>query len=136
MTSPVTRAVLAVVALAIAGVLAVQLVAERRLEDATETLAADPAPADRANALDRLDSVADVQPGTEALLAAAAARASAGQDVRAEHLARRAIAREPRNFAAWVTLALALRHTNPAGARRALDRAGELNPLYPRPPLE
>ena len=136
MTSPAARALLALAALAIAAVLTVQLVAERRLKSATETLAANPTPAQRADALDQLDSVADLQPGTEALLAAAAARASAGQGGRAERLARRATAREPRNFAAWVTLALALRHTSPAGARRALDRAGELNPLYPRPPLE
>jgi hypothetical protein len=136
MSSPAARAMLALVALAIAAFLAVQLVAERHLKSAAETLAGNPSPAERADALDQLDSVANLQPGTAALLAAAAARASAGQDAEAERLARRATAREPRNFAAWVALALALRHTDRAGARRALDRAGERNPLYPRPPLE
>ena len=45
-------------------------------------------------------------------------------------LARESVRREPESFVGWVALGLALRERDPAGARRALARAQELNPRW------
>jgi cytochrome c-type biogenesis protein CcmH/NrfG len=50
-------------------------------------------------------------------------------------LARRAVGREPDNFGAWVTLAIALKDVNRAAALDALERAHRLNPRYRVPSL-
>jgi tetratricopeptide (TPR) repeat protein len=135
----IARAALALAAVVIAAALAVQLSAERRHSRAADALAPGPGltPEVRREALRDLEDVTSLLPGTRALLTAAGSRLAFDELSEAERLVRRAIDREPRNFAAHAALALVLdRGGDRAGAERALDRVEQLNPLYPRPPLE
>jgi cytochrome c-type biogenesis protein CcmH/NrfG len=131
------RVPLALLALAIAAFMAVQLDAEHRLRDSSDTITQGLPRGDqrREDAIRRLIDVAGVQPGTEALLAASGARTAEGEVRQGASLARRAIGREPDNFGAWVTLGIALRDTDRAAALRALERAHRLNPRYRVPSL-
>ena len=136
MPTPV-RIVLAVVALAVAGFMGLQLSAERRLNDSRETVnrvleKGDPR---REDAVRTLLDVSKVQPGTEALLLASAARSSRGESGPGVAYARRAVHREPDNFAAWLTLGIALKDVDRREALDALERAHRLNPRYRIPPL-
>jgi cytochrome c-type biogenesis protein CcmH/NrfG len=131
------RLVLAVGALAVAALMGLQLSAEKRLKDGRDTVnevlkRGDPR---REDAIRTLLDVADVQPGTEALLLASTARSSRQEDRAGAALARRAVDREPDNFAAWLTLGVALREIDRLAALDALERAGRLNPRYRIPPL-
>jgi hypothetical protein len=67
----------------------------------------------------------------EALAAAAVALEGAGRHAVALGLARTATRRAPRDFAAWVGLALVERASAPALAARAEGRARALNPRWP-----
>lgn len=130
------RVVLAVLALALAAFLGLQLSAEKRLKDSRDTVnevreRGDPR---REDAIRTLLGVADAQPGTEALLLASTARSSRGEARPGATLARRAVAREPDNFLAWLTLGFALKDVDRPAALRALERAHRLNPRY-RVPL-
>jgi len=133
----VARVPLAVVALVIAVFLAVQLSAEHRLKENRDVVLENLPRGDqrREDAIRRLEDVAGIQPGTEALLAASGGRSSAGEVRRGAALARRAVGREPDNFGAWVTLAIALKDVDRAGALDALERAHRLNPRYRVPSL-
>ena len=138
MTLPLAaRVPLAVLALAIAAFMAVQLDAEHRLRESSDTITQGLPRGDqrREHAIRELEDVADVQPGTEALLAASGARTAGGEVREGAVLARRAVGREPDNFGAWLTLAIALEDTNRAAALRALERAHRLNPRYRVPSL-
>ena len=131
------RVPLALVALALAAFMAFQLNAEHRLKADRDTVnevlqRGDP---HREDAIDDLIQVADVQPGTEALLLASVARSSRGEARRGAALARRAVDREPDNFTAWLTLGFALKDVDRAAALDALQRAHRLNPRYRLPPL-
>jgi hypothetical protein len=131
------RVSLALGALAIAAFMGLQLSAEKRLKDSRDTVnevleRGDPR---REDAIRTLLDVADVQPGTEALLLASTARSSRGEDRSGAALARRAVGREPDNFLAWLTLGFALKDVDRPGALRALERAHRLNPRYRLPPL-
>lgn len=131
------RVVLAVLALALAAFLGLQLSAEKRLKDSRDTVnevreRGDPR---REDAIRTLLGVADAQPGTEALLLASTARSSRGEARPGAALARRAVAREPDNFLAWLTLGFALKEVDRPAALRALERAHRLNPRYRVPPL-
>jgi cytochrome c-type biogenesis protein CcmH/NrfG len=131
------RVPLAVLALAIAVFAAVQLSAEHRLKDNRDVVIEGLPRGDerREDAIRKLEDVAGVQPGTEALLAASGARTSGGEVRRGAALARRAVEREPDNFGAWLTLAIALKDTDRAAALDALERAHRLNPRYRLPSL-
>ena len=131
------RVPLAVVALAIAAFLAVQLSAEHRLKENRDVVLEGLPRGDqrREDAIRALEDVAGVQPGTEALLAASGARSSGGEPGRGAALARRAVGREPDNFGAWLTLAIALKDVDRAAASDALERAHRLNPRYGIPSL-
>jgi hypothetical protein len=131
------RVPLAVLALAIAVFMAVQLSAERRLKDNRDTVIEGLPRGDqgREDAIRELVDVAGVQPGTDALLAASGARSSGGEFRRGAALARRAVEREPDNFGAWLTLAIALREIDRPAALDALERAHRLNPRYRLPSL-
>jgi len=131
------RIVLALVALAIAGFMGLQLSAEKRLKDSRDTVNAVLERGDRRReeAIRTLVDVSQVQPGTEALLLASQSRSSRQQDREGAGLARRAVNREPDNFAAWVTLAVALKDIDRPAALDALERAGRLNPRYRLPTL-
>jgi len=103
------RLLLALGALAVAAFMGLQLSAERRLANSRDTVnevreRSDPR---REEAIRRLVDVAELQPGTEALLVAATSRTANGQGARAVALARRAASREPDNFLTWLTLAFA-----------------------------
>jgi cytochrome c-type biogenesis protein CcmH/NrfG len=131
------RIALAVGALAVAAFMGLQLSAEKRLKDSRDTVndvlkRGDPR---REDAIRTLLDVADVQPGSEALLLASTARSSRGENRPGAALARRAVSREPDNFAAWLTLGFALRDVDRPAALRALERAHRLNPRYRLPPL-
>ena len=54
----------------------------------------------------------------------------AGRPDQALSLARESVRRAPDSFIAWVALGFALRDRDPAGSRRALARAKELNPRW------
>ncbi len=131
------RLPLALVALAIAAFMGVQLDAEHRLKDGRDTVNEGLPRGDqrREEAIRELVDVADVQPGTEALLAASGASSAGGEVRRGAALARRAVAREPDNFGAWLTLAIALKDVDRPAALHALERAHRLNPRYRVPPL-
>jgi hypothetical protein len=131
------RLLLAVGALGLAAFMGLQLSAEKRLKDSRDTVnevleRGDPR---REDAIRRLLDVADVQPGTEALLLASTARSSRQEDRAGAALARRAVDREPDNFAAWLTLGFALKDIDRPAALDALERARRLNPRYRIPPL-
>lgn len=131
------RVVLAVLALALAAFLGLQLSAEKRLKDSRDTVnevreRGDPR---REDAIRTLLGVADAQPGTEALLLASMARSSRGEARPGAALARRAVGREPDNFLAWLTLGFAVKDVDRTAALRALERAHRLNPRYRVPPL-
>jgi hypothetical protein len=131
------RLALAVLAVAVAGFMGLQLSAERRLKESRDTVTevlerGDPR---REDAIGRLLGVADVQPGTEALLLASQSRSSRGEARRGVALAQRAVDREPDNFLAWLTLGFAQKDVNRPEALRALERARRLNPRYRMPPL-
>jgi hypothetical protein len=66
----------------------------------------------------------DVVAGASAQLLAAGKRADGLR------LARESVRREPASFIGWVALGLAMRDRDPAGSRRALARAKELNPRW------
>ena len=138
MTLPLAaRVPLAVLALAIAAFMAVQLDAEHRLKDGRDVVnqvlqRGDPR---REDAIRELLAVADVQPGTEALLLASTARSSRGESRSGAALARRATGREPDNFLTWLTLGFALKDVDRPAALHALERAHRLNPRYRTPPL-
>jgi tetratricopeptide (TPR) repeat protein len=138
MTVPLgVRVPLALLALAVAGFMAVQLSAEHRVNESRDTVnevlqRSDPR---REQAIRDLLDVAGVQPGTEALLLASTARSSRGEFRRGAALAQRAVDREPDNFAAWLTLGFALKDVSRQAALDALERAHRLNPRYRLPPL-
>ena len=131
------RVPLALVALAIAVFMAVQLSAEHRLKENRDVVLEGLPRGDerREDAIRALEDVAGSQPGTEALLAASGARSAGGEVRRGAALARRAVEREPDNFGAWLTLAIALKDTDRAAALDALERAHRLNPRYRVPSL-
>jgi hypothetical protein len=74
--------------------------------------------------------------GGDDLAQAGAALAIGGRTAAAERLAREAIRREPQNFLAWDALALAVRKTDRAEARRAVAAAQRLNPRGRAIPLD
>lgn len=131
------RVPLAVLALAIAAFMGLQLSAEHRLKDSRDTVLQGLPRRDaaREDAIRELVRVADVQPGTEALLAASGGSSSGGEFRRGAALARRAVEREPDNFGAWLTLAIALQRIDRPAALDALERAHRLNPRYSLPSL-
>jgi hypothetical protein len=71
--------------------------------------------------------------GGDALAAASGALALARRPALALGVAREAVRREPRDFAAWVALSQALAGRDPAAAARAAARAKALNPRWPGP---
>jgi hypothetical protein len=131
------RLALALGATAVAAFMGLQLSAERRLKDSRDTVNAvlERGDSRREEAIRTLLDVADVQPGTEALLLASTARSSRGEDRSGAALARRAAGREPDNFLTWLTLGFALKDVDRPAALRALERAHRLNPRYRLPPL-
>ena len=68
--------------------------------------------------------------GSDEPLAAGAVLLKAGRADEATMLARALVREEPDNYRAWLTLAGALRESDPAASPRALDRARKLNPRY------
>lgn len=135
MAAVAVRIALALTALAVALVLAVELRAHDLLANAAET-AAQPNPSQAVvdKRLDDLKKVDDLRPGSQAALAAAALDLRTNRRPAAVGAARRASRSEPKNFSAWVTLAVALGNVgDKAGRDAAFARAHELNPLYPIP---
>ncbi|MET0205745.1 MAG: hypothetical protein ABWY97_07605 [Thermoleophilaceae bacterium] len=66
------------------------------------------------------------------LLSAAGVLQASGRDSEAELLLRRVLRDEPESYGAWAQLSLVLAESDPAAARRARERALELNPLARR----
>jgi hypothetical protein len=132
---PPVRIALAGLALAVAVFLALELSAETRLQagrSAAFVAGEHPlAPGPRSQVLADLRAGERLHPGTDALLSEALVELRAGHARAGERLARRAVAREPRNWEAWRALSAALEGRDDRGARRAAARAHALNPLAP-----
>jgi Flp pilus assembly protein TadD len=132
MAEVLVRIATAAAALVIAAALVVELRAHDLLANATNVLAQ---PRPTAAAVDKqlhdLNTVNDLRPGSQAALAAAGLNFRLGRYRAAAAAAARATRREPDNFSAWTTLAVALGATgDKAGARIATARAHTLNPFY------
>ncbi len=119
-------------ALCVTGLLAAELYAQTRLDrgrDAAFLAGQTALPPDRRQSvLDDLEAAGSLRPGTDALVARAYVQLRAGAPGEAAGLARRAVEREPDNHVTWTALAATLRDTDPAGARRAIERARRLKP--------
>lgn len=129
------RIALALGALAVVIALAVELRAHDLLANAAET-AVQPKPATALvdQRLADLKTVDDLRPGSQGALAAAALDIRTSRIPAAVAAAKRATKREPKNFSAWVTLAVAEGNAGNTAARRAaFAKAHVLNPLYPIP---
>ena len=126
---------MAVAAAVIAIALAVELHAHSELASAAkQAKATRPTAAQADKALDDLDQVTDLRPGSPALLVAAGLDFKLHRYAAAERFAAHATRREPDNFSTWLTLGV-IRRTrgDERGARAAFSRAHVLNPLYPVP---
>ncbi len=126
------RVTSAVVALAVAAGLAIELVAETRVQSAREaTFVAGqrglPAP-ERRRALDNLEAGQHWRPGTEALTTEAYVLLRAGDRGGAERAACEAVRREPEDAQVWRTLAAVLEAARSPGAAAAAARAHRLDP--------
>ena len=135
MAEVLVRIATALGALVVVAALAVQLRAHDLLANAAQVAAQPkPAPAAVASQLKDLKTVDDLRPGSQGALAAAALDLRIGRYAAAVEDGRRAARRDPENFSAWVTLAVALGGTGDnAGRRAAFAKAHALNPRYPIP---
>ena len=131
----VARIALALGALAVVAALVVELHAHDLLANAAETAAqTNPPRALVDRRLADLKTVDDVRPGSEGALAAAALDLRTRRIPAAIKAAEQATRRDPKNFSAWVTLAVARANAgDKAGRDAALVRAHRLNPRYPIP---
>jgi Flp pilus assembly protein TadD len=135
MAEVIGRIAIALAAVVIAAALGVELRAHDQLANATNVLVQPhPKAADVDKQLRDLKTVSDLTPGSQAALATAALNVRLGRYPAAVRAATRATKREPDNFSAWTTLAVALGATgDKAGARIGNRRAHALNPFYPPP---
>jgi Flp pilus assembly protein TadD len=135
MAEVIGRIALAVLSLAIVAALAVQLHAHDRLAGAaTVALKPRPTAAEVDRQLKNLKTVTSLRPGSQGYLAAAALNLRTGRYEAASKAAMAATRREPKNFSAWVTLAVARADAGDStGAQLAYAKAHLLNPLYPIP---
>jgi predicted Zn-dependent protease len=132
MAEVLVRIATALAALVIAAALGVELRAQDMLANAKHVLEQPrPTASEVDKQLEDLKIVRDLRPGSQADLAAAGLYFRLGRYGAAAEAARRATKREPDNFSAWTTLAVALGATgDKAGARVANARAHALNPFY------
>jgi hypothetical protein len=129
------RIATALAALVVVAALAVELRAHDIVANAGH-VAAQPKPTTSAvdAQLKDLEGVQTTHPGSTPFLAAAALDLRIARYAAAARAATRATQREPKNFSAWVTLAVARGGSgDTAGEHRASVRAHQLNPLYPIP---
>jgi Flp pilus assembly protein TadD len=135
MPEVIGRIAIAVVALAVVAALGAELRAHDVLANAGQVAAqAHPQRVDVDAQLGELKTVDDLRPGSQGALAAAALDLRMGRYAAAVQAATRATRREPENFSAWVTLAVARGGAGDAAGRRtAFARAHTLNPRYPIP---
>lgn len=135
MAEVIGRIALAVVSLAVVAALAVQLRAHDLLANAA-AVAVEPHPSRAAvdQQLQDMKTVSDLRPGSQGFLAAAALDLRTRGYEAASSAALAATKREPRNFSAWVTLAVARADVgDKTGSQLAYAKAHLLNPLYPTP---
>jgi predicted Zn-dependent protease len=135
MAEVILRVAAALFALAVVAALAVQLRAHDQLANAAALATqVHPKPTDVKRQLEDVEAVEDVRPGSQGALAAAALDLRTARYAAAIAAATRATKREPKNFSAWVTLAVARAGAGDAAGRRAaFAKAHLLNPLYPIP---
>jgi hypothetical protein len=135
MPEVIVRIATAVGALVLVAAFAIELHAHDELTTAGKVVVLPhPAPAAIDKQLDAMRSIQKLRPGSEPFLAAAALDFRVRRFAGAARQARRATEREPKNFSAWVTLAVARAQTgDAAGARAAYAKAHVLNPFYPIP---
>lgn len=84
----------------------------------------------RAAVAAHVDALASSCRDPDVVAGASAQLLTAGKRADGLWLARESVRREPASFIGWVALGLALRDRDPAGSRRALVRAKELNPRW------
>jgi Flp pilus assembly protein TadD len=130
-----TRIALAICALAVASALGYELWAFNEIRNTAELTARQhPDGRDVSLQVAAMHTVNRVRPGSQGSLAAAALELRTGRLRDAIRDSARATRREPDNFSAWVTLAVAQGGAGDrAGERTSYARAHELNPLYPIP---
>lgn len=135
MAEVIARIAAAVLALVLIAILAIELRAHDELANAGQlALKPHPSPAAVDRQLDAMRSVQRWRPGSQAFLAAAALELRNHRFRQALASAIRATQREPKNFSAWVTVAVARAQTGDrSGERAAYAEAHALNPLYPIP---
>jgi predicted Zn-dependent protease len=135
MAEVIARIAIALGALVIAAALVVELRAHDLVANSAEVAGQQHPKAAAVDAqLKDLDRVNDLRPGSQGSLAAAALDLRMGRYKAAVRAASSATDREPDNFSAWVTLAVARGGAgDSAGRRAAFARAHLLNPLYPIP---
>lgn len=135
MAGVLVRVGIALVALAVAAALAVQLRAHDMLDNTKDILVQQhPSTAAVDAQLKDLETVEDLRPGSQAAFAAASIDLRTGRYLAAIDAATRATRRDPKNFSAWITLGIALQgHHEEFPAQAAFERAHVLNPLYPIP---
>ena len=129
------RIILAIVAVALAAVTALELRAEldyqhgqKLFADVSQKGFAANAEDDVEHARDSLERASDLRPGTTALVAQAFLEKSAGNPEGAEALARQATRREPENVATWQALLSTSRDADERA--RAQQELLELDPLH------
>ncbi|MEA2494684.1 MAG: hypothetical protein QOJ29_2595 [Thermoleophilaceae bacterium] len=132
MAEVLVRIATAAAALVIAAALGVELRAQDMLANAKNVVVQPhPTATDVDRQLSDLKTVSHLRPGSQAALAAAALNFRLGRYRAAAAAALRATKREPDNFSAWTTLAVALGAAgDKTGASLAAARAQILNPFY------
>jgi Flp pilus assembly protein TadD len=135
MAEVIARIATAVIALVLVAGFAIELHAHDELASAAKVaVQAHPARITVDKQLDAMKSIEKLRPGSDPFLAAAALDFRVRRFAEAARQARRATEREPKNFSAWVTLAVARAQVgDTAGARAAYAKAHVLNPFYPIP---
>jgi predicted Zn-dependent protease len=125
-----SRVVVAVVALAMAGWLASALPGARDEREARDAVSAGarPSPAQVERAIALLEGAGRARPDGEILPRLAGLELTAGRPERAVALLRPLVRYEPENVTAWTTLALALAETDPDAAAEANARRRALAP--------
>lgn len=135
MAEVIARIATALVAIAVIAIFAIELRAHDELANAGQVATqAKPGRAAVDKQLAAMRSIEKWRPGSQPFLAAAALEIRTRRFKQAIVAATRATQREPKNFSAWVTLAVARGQTGDrAGMRSAYVKAHALNPLYPVP---
>jgi tetratricopeptide (TPR) repeat protein len=141
MADVLARITLAVAALAIAALMALEIGPARMVDHARKLVnnrgAAHLSAAQREGIARDLADAASLRPGSDAFQFAAGYASLDGRTAEALRYGRRAVEREPENTSAWIVYGYAqARAGDRAGAERSFQRVKQLNPRYLKPRLQ